>query len=227
MSGAALRVGIVDSGGTAAQLAAAAASAAFVLDGGEVRRISAQADQVGHGSALLGLIGAAAPSASVLVAQVFRDRLATSARQVAAAIDWLTAGGAQLINLSLGLRDDRPVLAEACARALAAGVVLCAASPARGGPVHPAAYPGVLRMTGDARCALDEISHLATAQADFGAHVEPPPGSPIGAGASVACGRLSALVAGHLAAGGAPGRDDVHAWLAARARYHGPERRRA
>lgn len=226
MREAGVRVGMVDSGHALHQTASVTAAAAFVMTDGLPVRNAACPDRLGHGSALLDVIATLAPEARFVVAQVFGARLACTAAQVARAIDWLVAEGADVINLSLGLQHDRPVLAEACARAVAAGVILCAASPARGAPVYPAAYPGVLRMTGDVRCGRDELSHLATAQADFGAHVRALDGAAV-AGASVGCAHLSGHVARYLATGGERGAGAVRAWLDAQARYHGPERRRS
>jgi hypothetical protein len=52
------------------------------------------------------------------------------------------------------------VLREAVSRALDSGVLVVAASPARGQKVFPAAYPGLIAATGDARCAPGELSRL-------------------------------------------------------------------
>lgn len=221
-----VRVGIVDSGSSAAQAAQAAAAAAFVRDDGDVRRIAACDDVLNHGSLVGDVVLHCAPQAELLVAQVFRERLATTAAQVAAAVDWLVEEGAAVINLSLGLREPRPVLEAACRAALDAGVVLCAASPAQGAPVYPAAFAGVLRVTGDARCERLELSALAAAHADFGAHVRPMHGTLAGAGASMACAHLSGHVARHLSEAGRADIDALRAWLSAQARYHGLERRR-
>jgi hypothetical protein len=97
--------------------------------------------------------------------------------------------------------------------------VLVAASPARGEPVYPAAYPGVVRATGDARCAPGEHSWLASAHADFGAH-----GS-AGAvrGASAGCAHVSARLAALLAEGASPAR--ALGALRERAHYTGAEHR--
>jgi hypothetical protein len=211
---------------------------AFVIGGDVLTGIPAQADRLGHGSAIIDIVHHLAPQARFASAQVFHDRLTTTALQVAAAIDWLVAAGVDLINLSLGLSRPRPALEAACGRALEAGVVLCAASPARGAPVFPAAFDGVWRMTGDARCARHEISCLMTQQADFGAHVSPldSPGQrhgerpPRGSGASMGCAHMSGHIAALLASGSAPRQAAArHAWLRERLRqqahYFGSERR--
>ncbi len=223
--GAPVRIGVIDSGCAAGHGVHVAAAAAFVLADGGVCRAAAQPDVLGHGSRIADVLLHFAPQAELLVAQVFRARLATTALQVAAAIDWAVVNGVDLINLSLGLRAPRPVLAEACARACAAGVVLCAAAPTRGQAVYPAAFPGVLRVTADARCARDEIAALAAAHADFGAHVRPLDDALAGAGSSMACAHVSGLAACHFAAGG--GAESLRAWLVAQARYHGVENRGA
>jgi hypothetical protein len=223
-----VRVGLVDSGApTGTDVAAAAA---FGPEG--ARCGSAMPDRLGHGGAVLAIVRHIAPAARLWMAQVFHERHTTTAARVAAAIDWLVAEEVEIINLSLGLREDRPALAQACRRALAAGVVLCAAAPARGEAVFPAAYAGVLRMTGDARCARHEFSCLMTRFADFGAHVAPPPGTGAASGASMGCAHMSAHVAALFLREDAPGRDDPPArqsWLREKLRqqaaWHGPERR--
>lgn len=213
------RVAVVDSGCAAAHASQLRAAAAFVLDDGGVCRVPATVDALGHGSRVADILLHCTPQAELLAAQVFRERLTTTAAQVSAAIDWAVANGAQLVNLSLGLREPRTVLAEACARAQAAGVVLCAAAPARGQAVYPAAFPGVLRVSGDARCAPAELAAIGSAQADFGAHVRPLDGRLDGAGASMACAWFSGLAARHFAAGGRA--DGLRAWLLEQACHHG------
>lgn len=222
----AVRIAVVDSGCAAVHAPRVWAAAAFVLDDSGLDQVPAAADALDHGSRVADILLHCAPQAELLVAQVFRERLTTTAAQVAAAIDWAVANGAQLVNLSLGLREPRPVLAEACARAVVAGVVLCAAAPARGQAVYPAGFAGVLRVTGDARCAPGEVAAIGTAEVDFGAHVRPLDGSLGGAGASMACAWLGGLAAQHLADGG--GADTLRAWLAGQARHRGvddPRRR--
>jgi hypothetical protein len=175
---------------------------------------------------VLEIIQELAPEARFALAQVFHERFSTTAVQVAAAIDWLLQQQVAVINLSLGLRQDRPVLREACERALSAGVLLCAASPARGEPVFPAAYPGVFRMTGDARCTRSEVSHLATEFADFGAHVRPLNDSLGASGASMGCAHMTGHLARYLSSGGQPGLAAARHWLIQQSSYQGPEQRR-
>lgn len=223
MSADTIRIGVVDSGHGPSQ--AVRDSAAFVLEHSELWLAEAEPDQLGHGTRIIEIIQSLAPDADILSAQVFRDRFTTTAAQVAAAIDWLVENGANVINLSLGLRQDRDSLREACEQALKQGVILCAASPARGTPVYPSRYPGVFRMTGDARCDRGEISRLETEYADFGACVRPLDDSLGQSGASLGCAHLSAHLAGYLQQAEQSGLSAARDWLIKQSRYHGPEQR--
>lgn len=226
---AAVRVGLVDTGLGAGPdrgvNSALIAARGFAWDDPTraVSEIAARPDQLGHGSALSATLVAAAPGVQLLMAQVFFQRWRTRPAQVAAAIDWLCASGAQVINLSLGLREDRPVLQRACDSALAAGVILVASAPARGDRVFPAAYDGVIRATGDARCARADFSWLDSAQADVGACVVTGCGSV--AGASAGAVYISAHIARFLQMNSQAGREQVLDYLRQHASYTGPERR--
>jgi hypothetical protein len=179
-------------------------------------------DHAGHGSALAAVI-AEADGVELMDARIFDASLRASAAQAAAAIDWLVEGGARLINLSFGLREDRGVLREACARAVSRGVLLVASTPARGAAVFPAAYRGVLRATGDARCAPGEHSWLGTAQTDAGGSASTPCGRV--AGASAGCAHVSAALIGLMLQQPSATREALLETLGQEARYVGPERR--
>jgi hypothetical protein len=220
-----IRVGVVDSGIDGATRARVVAARDFPAHApprdpppGEPR------DRSGHGTRIAEIL-ATVEGIELLDARVMFTGLSSSAAQVAAAIDWLCARGAQVVNLSVGLRQDRALLREACARAVERGVLLVASAPARGAPVYPAAYPGVLRATGDARCAPAEISWLGSTQADAGGHVRTADGAL--AGASIGCAHVCAHIVRWLCAHPAAARDDIIAALRVSASVHGPERRGA
>lgn len=218
-----VRVGVIDSGCSPAQALCLCAARRFWLEDGVLRDGELQPDRLGHGSAVLARLQAQAGQVPLLVAQVFAEQASTSALQVAGALLWLAEQGATLVNLSLGLQQDRPVLRQACAEVQAAGVLLCASSPAQGSAVYPAAYPGVIRITGDARCAPGQWSWLNSAQADFGGYV----GERGMAGASLGCAAVTGRIAALLQQQPDLERDQVVAWLQAHAAFVGPERREA
>jgi len=223
-----IAIGLLDSGLDAALSPRAVASCRFrPTPAGGVDRTAALPDVLGHGSALAGLILAAVPEARLINAQIFADRPLTSAALVADGLAWLRQQGARLVNMSIGLVEDRPVLRDACAEALAGGLILVAPVPALGGRVYPAAYPGVIRVTGDARCQGGEIAAKLGERADFGANPWRngyPQLIPGIAGASVATARITAalgcVLAGHPDAGAA----EAAALLRDIADHLGPQR---
>lgn len=217
-----IRVGIVDSGFRRSVIGVdrVVESAAIILEDGELYLAETKEDALGHGSSVLEVIAEQAPEVEFIVAQVFRDRLSTTPSQVAAAIEWLVEQGANLITLSLGLRNDREMLRDACELAVSKGVIMVASSPAKGDPVYPAAYPGVFRMTGDARCQPNELSCLKTQYADFGGYVKAANGV---VGASAGCAYMAGHIARYLSEGGNAKIEDVDQWLQSQAQYFGAE----
>lgn len=216
-----VRVGVIDSGCSPYQASYLLQGRRFWLEDGQLREGEMLPDQLGHGSEVVAALQGEGGPVPLLLAQVFASQASTSALQVAAALLWLVEAGVTLVNLSLGLQQDRPVLHQACAEALAAGVLLCASSPAQGGAVYPASYSGVIRVTGDARCAPGQWSWLGTRQADFGGYV----GAGGRAGASLGCAALSGRIAALLRDEPSMDRQQIYDWLRSNAAYAGPERR--
>jgi hypothetical protein len=220
------RVGLIDSCGAAPQ---AIGAVRFTDAGGRVECTAtvADADASGHGSRLAALLVRERPGLELLLAQVFGDTRSTTAATVAAAIDWCLSEGCSLLHLSLGLADDRAVLAAAVARAVGKGLPVVASTPARGAPAYPAAYPGVIRATGDARCAPGEISWLAPATFGGCPRFEGTASGATGlAGVAGGASVGAAAVTHALVAADQPlAADAAIAMLESQARYRGPERR--
>ncbi|MHB9797590.1 subtilisin-like serine protease QhpE [Pseudomonas sp. MT3] len=216
-----LRVGVVDSGFADAQSASVSGARRFFLTNDGHSDGEPVADALGHGSVVCEAILSHAPEARLCVAQVFDERGVTSPLQIAAALHWLGEQGVRVINLSLGVRQDRPILHDAVADLVAAGVLICASSPARGEPVFPASYPGVIRVTGDARCREREWSWLDSSQADFGAAVSVAGRS----GASLGCAAFSGHLASMLTERPELSNLELIEQMRERAPYHGIERK--
>ena len=222
-----LRIGIVDSGVTAGAALPLEAGRRFLPgpDGG-VETAEGLDDRLGHGTEVTRLIQAAAPTARLYHAQVFGLRFTTSPALVAAGLDWLRSQGVHLINMSFGLRAERAVLRTACAAAAEQGVLMIAAAPAQGAACFPAAYPEVLAVTGDARCAPGEVSDLQGRQADFGTWcASPEQGGGVIAGASAATAHFTGLAAGFLLQHPEADAAAVRTEFRTAAIHAGPERR--
>ena len=216
-----LRIGVMDSGHSEKQARFVRGGQRFCLTHDGLDRLPLTTDLLGHGSAVCEAILSRAPEARLCVAQVFDERGVTSPLQIAAALNWLAGQGVRLINLSLGVRQDRPILHDAVADLVAAGVLICASSPAQGDPVFPASYPGVIRVTGDARCRDGEWSWLDSSQADFGAAVSLAGRSGASLGCAAFCGHLASM----LAESPELSNLELIELMRERAPYHGVERK--
>ena len=219
-----VRVGIVDSGVAPEQAGALVASVGIVAHGtAGVARLAAVCDPVGHGTAVATLVLEQAPMARLVSAQAFAKERHAVAACVAEGIDWCLEHEVRVVNLSLGLTVDHDLLRSACAAAVARGVIVVAAFPARGGSVYPAAYPGVVAVSGDARCAAQTWSVIEPERL-YGAAPLAADGVTSG-GASYAAARMSGHAARFLAAWPDARAEDFRDWLAAGAAFRGRERR--
>ncbi len=204
----------------------------FVIgdDGEVVLRDDGAPDRLGHGTELGRIILGGCPEARLAVARIFIDRMVCTPAAAAAGLDWLIGKGARIVNMSFGLAQDRVVLRESCERAIASGALLVAAAPARGRPVFPGSYRGVVRVSGDARCKPGELSLLGGKQADFGACVGRPGtggGFETAGGASFAAAHFSGLAATYLSVDPEADGGRVLQAMERLSSYHGPERRGA
>ena len=216
-------IGVVDSGYSSCLHSPVKSATAFVIEGDQLWQSDEAIDQLGHGTRVIEVIHALAPGAVIHSAKVFGAVGTTTALQVAVAIDWLVDQGVDMINLSLGLRNDRPVLRQSCERALERGVLLCASSPAQGAAVFPAAIPGVIRATGDARCGHHDLVWLDTVQADVAGCVLPMSKQRGLSGASMGCAHVIGHLGRLLSQGSDLRLDTVREVLSTTARWHGRE----
>ncbi len=214
-------VGILDSGVGREQAGHVEAGRGFTLgDDGAVASGESYMDEIGHGQEIAKAVLAAAPAARLAVARVFAGGFTSQPVTIAAGLDWLAENGAAVINMSFGLAEDRRVLGESCRRALDRGAVLVAAAPALGRRCFPAAYDGVISVTGDARCAPGVVADLGGDRADFGTYggvPETPSGRAPVAGASIATAHFCGLAAAYLVLHPDAGRDGVIAHFRAAA----------
>jgi len=220
------RVAVIDSGVGPSAPAPVRSARRFIDCVTQIIEAELAPDPTGHGTVVAQIIASAGVPMELCVAQVVDAEGRATPATVAAALSWALAQRAQLVHLSLGLRHDRAVLATGIARAIAAGVVIVASTPARGAPTYPAAYREVIRATGDARCGREEISHLATQWADFGAcAVNWRSDGQAQRGASIGAAHLTRFILAHLPPSTEPAA--VSWLLAPYARYRGAERRAA
>lgn len=111
-------------------------------------------DRLGHGTAVAAAIREFAPSVALLAVRVFHGSLTTTVPSLAAAIAWSVRHGADLINLSLGVRGHEHVeVMEAAVReAETGGSLIVAAGQSDGVRWLPGSLDGVLRVELDWAC---------------------------------------------------------------------------
>ncbi|UQN08457.1 S8 family serine peptidase [Deinococcus sp. QL22] len=78
----------------------------------------------GHGTNVAGIVLQVAPKAKIMPLRVLGPDGSGDVATVASAIDWATAKGARIINLSLGSDENSKVVQEAVARATAKNVLV-------------------------------------------------------------------------------------------------------
>lgn len=154
-----------------------------------------------HASHMATAIRANAHHARILGFSIFPGRLSTSLATVSEALRRAAESEAEIVHCSFGHVSPSPVLAEAVTAALQAGKLVVASAPARGAPVFPAGYAGVLSVQGDARCTTAQWSKLCLPGARFGA-CPGGPATPV-RGASLAAAHFTGLLARACTEGGA------------------------
>jgi hypothetical protein len=109
-----------------------------------------------HGTAIAGLIAAhgklmgAAPNARILNVRTFGAAGTGNTFNILRALDWATASGARIINMSFAGPAD-PMIQRGLEAASKKGIILVAAAGNAGEtspPLYPAAYPNVIAVSG-------------------------------------------------------------------------------
>jgi subtilisin family serine protease len=103
-------------------------------------------DRNGHGTACIGRIFALAPNVRVYPVRIFDSLLDASPQQLAAAIRWCTTRRPDIINLSLGTKEQSaiPLLYTVCEQARRQGITIVAAGDNRSDVCFPAAFDCVV-----------------------------------------------------------------------------------
>jgi len=171
-TGAGVKVAIIDTG-----LAMSHPDLAANVKGGVnyVRPGHSPEDDNGHGSHCGGIVAApdnaigvvgVAPGASLYAVKVLDSRGSGWLSDVAAGIDWARTNHMNVASMSLGASSGATVLSNACDNAVAAGVLVVAASGNEGpGRIsYPAYYASVVSV--GATDANDAIAYFSNTNAD-------------------------------------------------------------
>jgi len=152
-----VRIAVIDSGVHAghAHVNGVAGGVALLPDGSEEADFT---DRIGHGTAVAAAIREKAPDAEIFAVKIFHRTLNAHIGPLVQAIEWSTARGMDLINLSLGTANPahEAALRDAVARALERGCRIVAAGEDAGVRWLPGAIEGVVAVQLDWDCPRGE-----------------------------------------------------------------------
>lgn len=137
-------------------------------------------DPNGHGTLAAGMVAAiadnglgiagAAPDVEILPVRVLDEDGNGKGTDITAGVEWATANGADVLNLSFGGGESDSRLEDALDDALAAGIVVVAAAGNQGNEGNPVLYPGAYEST-FAVGATDEDDRVADFSS-YGDHLD-------------------------------------------------------
>ncbi len=119
-------------------------------------------DWLGHGTAVAAAVHEKAPEADLLIVKIFGRQLSASIDQLVMGLEWALDQSADLINLSLGTRNEthQPRLRGSIERAARSGARIISARQMNGEACYPGCMPGVIGVNADANIPRAEVRFL-------------------------------------------------------------------
>jgi hypothetical protein len=129
-------------------------------------------DEIGHGTAIAGILSEKAPFADLYAIKIFQKELAASADVLMLALKWAIKERIKIVHLSLGIeveayREDFKAL---CKTAHDRNIIILAAARSSRDSIIPAAFQTVIGVFWDHQCGKDMISYHPGEKIEFGAY---------------------------------------------------------
>jgi hypothetical protein len=182
-------------------------------------------DEIGHGTAIAGIVRGTAPAARLFAAKIFSKTLKAPMAVLVAALEWALRKNVKIIHLSLGTVHERyrATMEGLCQAAFDTGKILVAAAARPDAWIYPAVFPTVIGVYWNPACDEDALIYHPGNPVEFGAHGWPRalPGCPQGhnfRGSSFAAARVTARIARFIAVNPDAGCEEVKGVLASTAR---------
>jgi subtilisin family serine protease len=139
---------------------------------GEVITSADFTDEIGHGTAIAGIIKEKSPKARLYAIKIFFKELSAPSSVLLAALEWAINEGVKIIHLSLGTEREecRSGLDELCQCAYDRGTVLVASARGPNDKVYPAAFDTVIGVYWDKNCGKDALIYRPKSLVKFGAY---------------------------------------------------------
>lgn len=129
-------------------------------------------DEIGHGTAIAGVIRAGAPLARLHAVKIFRAELKAATPLLLAALEWAIEKRMKIIHLSLGTEreEDREILSAGCRVAHDRDIIIVASARSHDDVIFPAAFDSVIGAYWNKECDEDFLIYCSDAPIEFGAY---------------------------------------------------------
>ena len=173
-------IALIDSGVNAghSHVGRVESGVSFEIDSkGDISRGADFSDEIGHGTAIAGVIRWKAPSARVHAVKIFRRELKTSAAHLLAALEWAIAADMKIIHLSLGVErgKDADALEAGCKAAYENDIVIVASARSPDDTILPASLDSAIGVCRSDDCGVENLIYYPDSLIEFGAHGAPRP----------------------------------------------------
>jgi major intracellular serine protease len=103
--------------------------------------------------------------------QVFNEQLSTSPIEVYYALNYLLDKKVDVINMSLGFKENYKEIKEVCEKLIKKGVTIVCSYPRKSSiSIYPASYEDVIKVTSEGMCKDDKVVALYPNKLFFGAN---------------------------------------------------------
>jgi subtilisin family serine protease len=132
-------------------------------------------DELGHGTAIAGVIRERNPQAKIYAVKIFHQLLEAPAALLLAAMQWAIRARVNIIHLSLGTErsEYRGDLKQLCRDAVRKDIVIIAAARALEDQVFPAIFDEVIGVYWNHDCENGSLIYYPEKNVEFGAYGRP------------------------------------------------------
>ena len=144
---------------------------------GQVAQTGDFMDNIGHGTAIAGIIKEKVPDAGLYAVKIFNQNLVTSVPVLTQALAWCVRRRFDIIHLSLGIENKNSAgpLKQLCDTAREKGILIIASARGPEHRIYPACFSNVVGVYRHPDCAWDDLVFHAESPVAFGAHGFPRP----------------------------------------------------
>jgi subtilisin family serine protease len=134
-------------------------------------------DNIGHGTAIAGIIKEKVPDAGLYAVKIFSRELGTSIPVLTQALTWCVRQRFDLIHRSLGVANKASAepLKQWCDTARERGILIIASARGAEHRIYPACFSNVVGAYRHPDCAWDDLMFHTGSLAAFGTHGFPRP----------------------------------------------------